>query len=384
MAGAPGVDGAGELVAGVDVGGTKTLAVVVDGGEPTQVVAEVRRPTEATGAAGVLATVTDALVQVTAAAGTSAASLAAVGVGVPGIVDPATGAVRLAVNLGIGEEAVDLLGGLRPLVGDRLVVANDVDLAALAASELLGTGGDVAYLSIGTGVAAGFVIRGEMHQGMLGAAGEIGHLPMAPDGSLCECGQRGCLETVASGTAIARRWRAVVAGRGDAAGTPPDTVVAGSADAAYGAGRAGQDGDDAGDGAVAGSGAAAEVFAAAAGGDETAVALRDEICGYLAATVAVIGQTVDPAHVVLGGGVAEVGAPLLDGVRAVLRRRAGASPLLSALALDQRVTLLPTDAPAGALGAALAARRLPAGDVASSGRARADGADPVAPGPEPL
>ena len=65
---------------------------------------------------------------------------------------------------------------------------------------------DLAYLSIGTGVAVGLVLDGRLRRGWRGAAGEIGHLPVAGDGPRCECGQRGCLEAVASGAAIARRW----------------------------------------------------------------------------------------------------------------------------------------------------------------------------------
>jgi glucokinase len=312
------------LVAGVDVGGTKTLAVVVDVARPQGVVAQVRRATEVDGVGGVLATVTEVLVQVTAAASASPDALAAVGVGVPGIVDPLTGSLRYAVNLGIGGEMVDLVGALGRHLGDQVVVANDVDLAALGAREVLGTAGDVAYLSIGTGVATGFVIRGQMHPGAHGAAGEIGHLPVAPDGPVCECGQRGCLEAVVSGPAIARRWHAL---GGDGVGGDVATAL----------------------------------FRLAADGDAVAVALRDEVCGHLAAAVALIGQTLDPAQIVLGGGVADVGQPLVEGVREALRRRAGASPLLWALALDERVVLLPNGTPAGALGAALAARTVVTG-----------------------
>jgi predicted NBD/HSP70 family sugar kinase len=307
---APGAD----LVAGLDIGGTKTLAVAVDRAGHTR--AEVRLPTDATGGPGLQATSIEAIRQLAAAAGRPLEAIAAIGVGVPGIVDRDDGTMRHAVNLGVGDEPVDLAGPLRELIGGRpVIVANDVNVAALGAAEAFETSADVAYLSVGTGIAVGFFLHGEMHIGARGIAGEIGHLPIDPDGPRCECGQRGCLEAVASGSAIARRWQAPDGGPGDAAG----------------------------------------LFAAAESGDERAIGLRDEICGHLATAVALVAHTVDPELIVLGGGVAEAGRPLLDGVRAALRARA-ATPLIAALDLPARLTIVPPGVPVGALGAARAAR----------------------------
>jgi predicted NBD/HSP70 family sugar kinase len=322
-AGEPG-DGDGALAAplvvGLDIGGTKTLGAAVDAAG--RIVAEVRLPTDTTGDAGIQATATAVLREVASAAGCPVATVAAVGVGVPGIVDAAAGTVRHAVNLGVGAEPVELGAALQPLVTGPVVVANDVNLAALGAAEAFGTTADVAFISIGTGIAAGFVIDGEMHVGARGIAGEIGHLPIDPQGPRCECGQRGCLETVASGATIARRWTGPDGGPGDAAG----------------------------------------LFAAAGAGDPAAIALRDELCGHLAAAVALVAHTVDPELIVLGGGVTEAGQPLLEGVRAALRARA-VSPWAASLDLVGRVTIAPEGIPLGALGAACAARRLLADPV---------------------
>lgn len=303
------------LVAGVDVGGTKTLAVVVDARGET--VSQVRLATDA-GARGLIATVTEALVEAAERAGVSPAGLAAVGIGVPGLVDPRDGGLRHAVNLDIGADPVSLRDPVRRLIGGPVTVGNDVNLAALGAAELFGRTGSVAYLSVGTGIAAGFVFDGRVFPGVRGVAGEIGHLPVDLHGPVCECGQTGCLETVASGQVIARRWRGPDGAPGDAAG----------------------------------------LLAAATAGDHTAVALRDEIFGHLAWAVALIAQTVDPELVVLGGGVAEAGPPLLEAMRAALRRRAGVSPLLAALDLPARVAIAPSQVSLGAVGAARAARAL--------------------------
>ena len=306
----------GPLVAGVDVGGTKTLALVVDTRD--EQVAQVRLATDARGSRGLVATVTEALIEVTEGAGVTPDGLAAVGIGVPGLVDPRDEGLRHAVNLDIGDEPVSLADPVRRLIGGPVTVGNDVNLAALGAAELLGRNGNVAYLSIGTGVAAGFVVDGKVFAGARGVAGEIGHLPIDLAGAICECGQTGCLETVASGAAIARRW------------TKPD----------------GSPGD------------ARALLAAASAGDPSAIAVRDEVSSYLAWAVALIVQTVDPELVVLGGGVAEAGAPLLDAVRHALTRRAAASPFVASLGLPERVTIAPAGVSLGALGAARAARNL--------------------------
>ena len=303
------------VVAGLDVGGTKTLAVAVDAATDA-VLATVRRPTGA-GGEGLLRSTGDVLAELAGAAGLPVDGFAAVGVGVPGLVDRAAGTVRHAVNLGLGDDPVGLAGHLGRLAGAPVVVDNDVNLAALGAAVALGCRGDLAYLSVGTGLAAGLLLGGRIRRGAHGAAGEIGHLPVDPDGPLCECGQRGCLEALASGAAIAARWPA-------------------------------------GDGEVA---ATTSLLAAAAAGDPAAETVLAEVAGHLAGAVALLAQTVDPELVVLGGGVAEAGTGLLDAVRDALRRRAGHAPVLAAIDLADRVALVPEGVPAGALGAAVLARR---------------------------
>ena len=302
------------VVAGLDVGGTKTLAAAVAvPGEPLDgaldgravvdgsIVATVRRPTNIGSASVVLASITGALEAVAEAAGVAPDGFAAVGVGIPGLVDRGAGSVRHAVNLGLGDDPLPLAEHLGRLAGAPVVVDNDVNAAAVGAAAALSCTGDLAYLSVGTGVAAGFLLGGRIRRGAHGAAGEIGHLPVALGGPLCECGQRGCLEAVASGTAIARRWPA-----GD--------------------------------------------------GEASAAEIRDEVAGHLAGAVALIAQTVDPEVIVLGGGVAETGSSLLSAVVDALHSRADRSPVLAALDLARRVALVPEGVPAGALGAALLAR----------------------------
>jgi glucokinase len=303
------------VVAGLDVGGTKTLAVAV-GAATDAVLATVRLPTGA-GEEGLLRSTVEVLAELAAAAGLPVDGFAAVGVGVPGLVDRDAGTVRHAVNLGLGDDPVGLASHLGALADAPVVVDNDVNMGAVGAAVALGCRGDLAYLSVGTGLAAGLLMGGRIRRGAHGAAGEIGHLPVDPDGPLCECGQRGCLEALASGAAIAARWPS-------------------------------------GDGEVA---ATASLLAAAETGDRAAVAILSDVARHLAGAVALLAQTVDPEVVVLGGGVAEAGPGLLSAVRDALRRRAAHSPVLAAIDLADRVALVPEGVPAGALGAAALARR---------------------------
>lgn len=298
----------GGLVAGVDIGGSKALAVVLD---EQQVVTGRARVRTRRGAEGVVASATDAVRQALARAGASVADLAAAGVGVPGLVHPGTGVVSHAVNLELGGEPVDLAAHVGAVLGTPAVVENDVNAAALGAWRMRGTAGDLALLSVGTGLAAGLVVGGRLHRGARGAAGEIGHVPVDPAGAECPCGQRGCLETVASGAALAAAWPLVE-------GAPT-------------------------------------VWQAAAEGHEVARRAIAGFAGGLAAAVRLLVLSWDVETVLLAGGVTEVGRPLLHAVREELQAAERSSRFLAALDLRRRVELLPPRSPVAAVGAALLA-----------------------------
>ncbi|WP_307861810.1 ROK family protein [Nocardioides sp. SYSU D00065] len=299
---------AGARAVGLDIGGTKTHGVVL--GEDGTILAQVRRVT-APGADGVVATaheVYEALRRETGGAPTGR-----VGVGVPGLVDVGRGMLRHAVNLGVNGDDLPLRDLLTERLGVPTVVENDVNAAALAAQALVGAD-DVVYLSVGTGLAAGLVIEGRLRRGEHGAAGEIGHLPVDPAGAECGCGQTGCLETIASGRALARAW------------PTPDGPPA------------------------------AALFAAAAQGDPAAVAVRDRFCWGVASAVRALGLTIDPECIVLGGGVSEVGEPLREQVVHQLRALGQGSPFLASLELADRLSMVPQHYPVAAVGAAILGR----------------------------
>jgi glucokinase len=301
----------GHLRVGLDIGGSKILAAAVD--PRGRVVETLRLPTR-TGPDGVVDVATEAVETLAEQVGGRRA-VTGIGVGFPGLVDAEHGDVMHAVNLDITTR-VPLAGLLRERLGVRVAVENDVNAAALGTAAALGLGrAGVGYLSIGTGIGAGLVIDGNLHRGSRAAAGEIGHIPVDPTGPVCNCGQRGCLEVLASGTAIASRW--------------PHTE---------------------------GGGPAAHLFAAAG-------AVRDEVAGHLAEAVRILVLTVDVDAVVLGGGVAEVGEPLVDAVRGALRRQAAVSAFLRDLDLAGRVRITPVGIPVAAIGAALLVPAWPAGSV---------------------
>jgi glucokinase len=297
---------------GIDIGGTKTDAVVIS--DDGRLIERIRLAT-GFGADAVVDSAADAIGQLLERTGLRLDEVRSVGIGIPGTVDSASGHVSHAVNLGF--DTLDLGDALEDRLGIRVRVENDVKAAALGAYSLLAAPesenapASMAYLNLGTGLAAGLVLNGELWRGSWGAAGEIGHIPIDPSGALCPCGQRGCLETVASGSGIARQWQ-----RTDAK-------------------------------------PAQSMFAAADAGDPYAVDVRSRFIDGIASAVRILVLTVDVDTVVIGGGLSNLGAPLYDAVTAVLTEWAESSPFIASLDLARRVELLPEGFPAAAVGAAL-------------------------------
>ena len=291
---------------GLDIGGTKMLGVVV--ADDGSVVAQAREAT-VTGPDGVLATATRVLDRL--AAEFDGVLPSHVGIGFPGLVDHHRGAVSHAVNLGLGGDWLPLADQLADRTGAAVAVENDVRAAAWGAHVVSGAD-DLGYLSIGTGLAAGYVLDGRLRRGAHGASGDIGHVPVDPDGPLCSCGQRGCLELSAAASALTAVW------------TTDGELSPGAA-----------------------------VFAAALSGDPRAVAVRDHFAARVADAIRMLGLAVDPAAIVLGGGITDLGEPLLAVVTAAVRAQAVASPFLAAIDLAARVRLLPAGVPAAAIGAAM-------------------------------
>ena len=286
------------VYASVDLGGTKVACAF--GTADGEIRARRSVATEShRGPAGVLERIAGL---VNGLAAESGLRPAAVGMGVPGLADIRRGVTRFLPNLPTQWRDVPVSATLAPRVGCPVHILNDVRMATLG--ELTGRArasggrgrGTLAFFALGTGIGGGVAIDGRLRLGPLGAAGELGHQTIVPDGPRCGCGNRGCLETLASGPAIAAKgvWLLL-------SGRAPQLyeIVAGDA------GRV----------------TPREMALAAEAGDD---AVREELvraAGYLGIAVANVIVVLHPDLVVLGGGVAAIGPLLFDTVRATVRER---------------------------------------------------------------
>ena len=272
-------------VVGVDLGGTYIRAALADEvGEVRE-----RRKVETLAREGVDAVVGRIVRAVEEVS--DGAAVAAVGVCSPGPLNSKTGVVYSPPNL-LGWRDVPLAAMLRERLDVPVVVGNDANAAALGEFEYgAGRGfGHVIYVTVSTGVGGGIISDGRLLEGRRGAAGEVGHVVIEPDGPPCNCGNRGCLETLVSGTAIARQAREAIA-----AGW--ETSVARLAEGEP-------------------RGVTAEVVARAAEeGDAFAVELMGMVSRWLGLGLAGLVHLFDPEVLIVGGGVTNAGELLMKPAR---------------------------------------------------------------------
>ena len=274
------------LACGIDVGGTKIAGGVID--LEGTVVEELRVVSPATDAEAI----EDAIAGLVADL-QSRHAITAVGVGAAGYIDKARAVVMFAPN--IAWRNVNLKAELEERIGLPVGVENDANAAAWG-EFTYGAGHDVDDLllvTVGTGVGGGVVLDGELYRGAFGVGAEIGHMRVVPDGLPCGCGNRGCFEQYASGSALVREARAA--------------VRAGSLLARDLLERAGGDPE-----AITGP----LITAAAQDGDTFAIEQLEVLGRWLGEGIASLTAVLDPAVVVVGGGVSEAEDLLLDPVRA--------------------------------------------------------------------
>lgn len=315
-----------EVLVGVDVGGSKVAVIVVD--RSLRIRGRHTIPTavgEPDDAAEHIASAVDAAL---ASAGASRDDVTAVGVGVPGRVDPLSGVVSLAVNL--GWHWLPLRDRLEAILGVPCAIENDVRAAAAGIRDrrLLGDVDDFVYLSVGTGISAGVVLDGSVHRGTRGLAGEIGHIVVDADGPRCPCGLAGCLETIASGPAIARAAN--------------DAIAAGRQSSLPGTGDL----------------AAVDVYEAASGGDPLAAEIVGRAGASLARAIHALVMTYDVEQIVLGGGVSRAGRAFLDPILHELDAMRAASELAAEMLPADIVANSPDGGDAGTWGGISVARNL--------------------------
>ncbi|NBE81088.1 ROK family protein [Micromonospora rubida] len=296
-----------DVVVALDVGGTGMKCALV--GPDGDTVRAERHSTDAgRGPDAVVDTILDVAEGLAGKARADGFEPVALGVAVPGVVDEAAGVAVWSANIGFRGVPLRDLAVAR--LGLPTALGHDVRAGGLAEARLgAGRGtGHVLFVAIGTGIAAAHVVDGSAATGAHGAAGEIGHILVRPGGPRCGCGRRGCLEAVASASAIARRY-AELAG-----------VTA----------------------------TAAEVADRAATGEPVATRVWAEAVEALADGLATGQSLFDVETVVVGGGLAQAGPLLFDPLRAALHERMTfhREPRLVAAALGDE---------AGCLGAALLA-----------------------------
>jgi glucokinase len=267
-----------DVVVALDVGGTGMKCALV---RPDGTVHHAERhPTGASrGGEAVVATILDVAASLADRARADGLTPIAAGVAVPGVIDEDRGVAVWAANIGFRDVP------LRELMSARLglpaALGHDVRVGGMAEARLGAGRGErhVLFIAIGTGIAAAHVVDGRAFAGAHGAAGEVGHVVVRPDGPVCGCGSHGCLEAVASASAIGRRY----------------SELSGIADAA-----------------------AADVAERAAAGEQLATQVWREAVEALADGLLTAQALYDAGIVVLGGGLAQAGEGLLAPLRAAL------------------------------------------------------------------
>jgi glucokinase len=321
------------LFVGVDVGGTKVAAGLVN--PQGEIVANVRRPMVADGdAAAGLASVTDAIEALFVASAGARETIRGIGICAPGPLDPYAGVVVNPPNLKCWRN-FPLAAEISRRYNLPVRVDNDANAAALA-EVLWGSGRGyryVFYATIGTGIGTGIVFDGRIYHGRTGAAGEGGHVSIDYHGPVCGCGKRGCIEVLASGTAIARRAREELAANPERASVLRD-LSGGKTEALTGE----------------------MVGRAHAAGDALATEILLETAELLAVWLGNTVDLLDPDVMILGGGAAALLRPFFEEIRRRMERHCVNSRYMEVL-------LAPAfyGADSGIAGGAALCTRVPAG-----------------------
>ena len=279
------------LTIGIDVGGTKVLGGVVD--ESGKVLTTARKDTPRQGGSALTQTIADVAKELL-----QQHSVASVGVSAAGFVSSDRKTMLATPNIA-DWNGVDLDHQLTALIGLPVVIENDANAAAWGEAKC-GAGKNqdhMMMLTVGTGIGGGIVVNGALYRGAFGIAAEFGHMRVVPDGHICGCGARGCFEQYASGNALLRHAR-------EAINASPEVA---------------RNLLSRGDGTVAGLTGKA-ITEAARDGDAVALAAFNTTGQWLGAGIASLAVLLDPACVVIGGGVIDAGEILLKPTRESLER----------------------------------------------------------------
>jgi glucokinase len=276
---------------GLDIGGTKISGGVIDA--KGAILAQGRRDTPARDPAAIIAEAAYLTRELSADF-----EIDAVGVACAAFIDRAGSTVYFSPNLAWRDEP--LQERLQSALGLPVTIENDANAAAWGEFRFGAAvdASNMVLLTVGTGIGGGVVVDDVLMHGAFGVAAELGHMRVVPGGIRCGCGNRGCWEMYASGTALVREARELVV-----SGTPLaarlDELCAGDPEALRGP----------------------DVTRAAAEGDPAAVELLADLGVWIGEGLASIAAILDPELFVLGGGVSEAGALLIDPALAAFRRQ---------------------------------------------------------------
>lgn len=279
-----------EYIFGVDIGGTTTkLAVITDEGT---IIEKWEIPTNTShNGVSIIPDIAAAVKLKMVQMNLSKDAVIGIGVGAPGPVNMQTGILYTGVNIG-WHKPVALRDELSQQTELPVVIENDANAAALG-EMWKGAGGgarDVVCVTLGTGVGGGVIVNGDIAHGIKGAAGEIGHITAVPEGGYqCNCGKKGCLETVASATGVVRLAKEEME---KSEGVSALHKIMDEHNAIT----------------------AKNVFDEAKNGDAAASAAVERLTFYLGLALANLGSALNPERIVIGGGVSKAGSILLDGI----------------------------------------------------------------------
>ena len=276
---------------GIDVGGSKVLGGVVD--ESGKVLATARKDTPRQGGSALTQTIAEIAKELM-----QQHTVACVGVSAAGFVSSDRKTMLATPNIA-DWNGVDLDSELTRLIGLPVIIENDANAAAWGEARF-GAGRNqdhLMMLTVGTGIGGGVVVNGALYRGAFGTAAEFGHMRVVPDGHLCGCGARGCFEQYASGHALLRHAR-------EAINASPEIA---------------RNLLSRGDGTVAGLTGKA-ITDAARDGDPVALAAFNTTGQWLGAGIAALSVVLNPACVIIGGGVIDAGEILLAPTRQALER----------------------------------------------------------------
>jgi glucokinase len=271
---------------GIDIGGTKVLGGVVTG--TGEILATARRDTPREGGRALteaIANVATELVQ--------QYPVDSIGVSAAGFISSDRQTMLATPNIS-NWNGVNLVAELTEILDKKIVLENDANAAAWGEFKFgAGRGrSDLMMLTLGTGVGGGLILGGSVFRGAFGIGAELGHIRIVPEGQLCGCGIRGCLEQYASGSALMRHAREAI----DASPLLARNLL------------------DRGDGTIEGL-RGSDITEAARDGDPVAIAAFNTMATYLGAGIASLCAVIDPSCVVLGGGVIDAGELFLGPTR---------------------------------------------------------------------